>query len=71
VGGIKEKVLAALRAGITTVMLPARNQKELDEIPEDARRQLRFVWLSNVDEAIQTAVGILLPRAPVPAAQTA
>jgi ATP-dependent Lon protease len=71
VGGIKEKVLAALRAGITTVMLPARNQKELDEIPEDARRQLRFVWLSNVDEAIQTAVGILLPRAPAPAAQTA
>jgi ATP-dependent Lon protease len=71
VGGIKEKVLAALRAGITTVMLPARNQKELDEIPEDARRQLRFVWLNNVDEAIQTAVGVLLPRSPAPAAQTA
>ena len=70
VGGIKEKVLAALRAGITTVMLPARNQKELDEIPEDARRQLRFVWLNNVDEAIQTAVGILLPRTPAPAVQT-
>jgi ATP-dependent Lon protease len=71
VGGIKEKVLAALRAGITTVMLPARNQKELDEIPEDARRQLRFVWLNNVDEAIQTAVGVVLPRSPAPAAQTA
>ncbi|MGZ5199078.1 MAG: endopeptidase La [Telluria sp.] len=56
VGGIKEKVLAALRAGISTVMLPARNQKELDEIPEDARRQLQFVWLNNVDEAVQFAI---------------
>jgi ATP-dependent Lon protease len=53
VGGIKEKVLAALRAGISAVMLPARNQKEMDEIPEDARRQLQFVWLNNVNEAVQ------------------
>ena len=57
VGGIKEKVLAALRAGITTVLLPARNEKDLDEIPEDARRQLQFVWLHNVDDAVRTAIG--------------
>jgi ATP-dependent Lon protease len=56
VGGIKEKVLAALRAGIASVMLPARNEKELDEIPEDARRQLQFVWLNNVTEAVQFAL---------------
>jgi ATP-dependent Lon protease len=62
VGGIKEKVLAALRAGITTVLLPARNQKELEEIPEDARRQLQFVWLNNVDEAIVVAIGAPAPR---------
>jgi ATP-dependent Lon protease len=57
VGGIKEKVLAALRAGITTVLLPARNRKELEEIPEDARRQLQFVWLTTVDDAVREAIG--------------
>jgi ATP-dependent Lon protease len=56
VGGIKEKVLAALRAGITTVMLPARNKKELQEIPEDARRRLTFVWLETADDALHAAI---------------
>ncbi|HEY0843932.1 MAG TPA: endopeptidase La [Noviherbaspirillum sp.] len=56
VGGIKEKVLAALRAGITTVMLPARNRKDLEDIPEDARSLLRFVWLETVDDAIRNAM---------------
>lgn len=57
VGGIKEKVLAALRAGITTVLLPKRNRRELEDIPEDARRQLRFVWLETVDDAVREAIG--------------
>ena len=56
VGGIKEKVLAALRAGIKTVMLPARNQKDLDDIPEEAKRQLEFVWLEKVDDAVKAAL---------------
>ena len=56
VGGIKEKVLAALRAGINTVLLPARNKKELEEIPPDARSQLQFVWLETVDDAAQAAI---------------
>jgi ATP-dependent Lon protease len=56
VGGIKEKVLAALRAGITTVMLPARNRRDLEEIPEEARKRLKFVWLETVDEALATAL---------------
>jgi ATP-dependent Lon protease len=56
VGGIKEKVLAALRAGIRTVLLPARNRKELDEIPPDARRQLQFVWLETVEDALREAL---------------
>jgi ATP-dependent Lon protease len=56
VGGIKEKVLAALRAGIKTVLLPERNQKDLEDIPEDARRQLRFIWLRTVDDAIAAAL---------------
>jgi len=56
VGGIKEKVLAALRAGITTVLLPARNRKDLEEIPEDARTRLTFVWLETVEEALGAAL---------------
>jgi ATP-dependent Lon protease len=55
VGGIKEKCLAALRAGITTVMLPARNKKDLEDIPESTREQLEFVFLHDVDQAIATA----------------
>jgi len=64
VGGIKEKVLAGLRAGINTVLLPARNRKELEEIPEDARRQLTFVWLETVDDAVREAVGEAVGEAP-------
>jgi ATP-dependent Lon protease len=56
IGGVKEKVLAALRAGITTVMLPARNENDLDDIPPDARARLQFVWLQHVDDAIRVAV---------------
>ena len=57
VGGIKEKVLAAHRAGITRVMLPSRNRKDFEDIPESARDALDFVWLEHVDDAIETVVG--------------
>ena len=53
VGGIKEKTLAALRAGITTVLLPSRNRKDLEDIPASARDQLEFIWLDTVDDAIR------------------
>jgi len=56
VGGIKEKVIAAARAGITTVMLPARNRRDFEEIPEAVRNQLQFVWLEKVDDALKAAV---------------
>ena len=56
VGGIKEKVIAAHRAGIKRVMLPARNRKDFEEIPEEARKQLEFVWLERVDEAVSSAL---------------
>jgi ATP-dependent Lon protease len=57
VGGIKEKVLAAMRAGITTVMLPKRNQKDLQDVPEEARQNLQFVLLETVDQAVAAALG--------------
>jgi ATP-dependent Lon protease len=56
VGGIKEKAVAAARAGVHTVLLPARNQKDFDEIPEAARQILKFVWLEHVDEAMRAAL---------------
>jgi ATP-dependent Lon protease len=56
IGGVKEKTLAALRAGLSTVMLPARNRKDLEEVPERARKQLNFVWLDDVDDALAAAL---------------
>ena len=56
VGGIKEKVIAAARAGIKTVMLPARNQRDFEEIPEAVRNQLRFIWLEKVDDVLKSAM---------------
>jgi ATP-dependent Lon protease, bacterial type len=56
VGGIKEKVLAALAAGIKQVMMPARNRKDLEEVPQQARQQLEFVFLDNIEEAVRVAI---------------
>jgi ATP-dependent Lon protease len=57
IGGVKEKVLAALRAGIDTVLLPARNRRDLDDVPEEARKRLEFVFLETVDDALRSAIG--------------
>jgi ATP-dependent Lon protease len=56
VGGIKEKVVAAARAGLGTVILPARNRKDYEEVPEGARNALRFVWAERVEEVIEAAL---------------
>ena len=63
IGGVKEKVLAALRAGIRTVMLPERNKRDLEEIPAEARAQLEIVWVSTVDQAVATALAPVLAAA--------
>jgi ATP-dependent Lon protease len=57
VGGIKEKVLAAQRAGLRAVLLPARNEKDLREVPEATRSTLQFVFLETVNDAIQASLG--------------
>jgi len=62
IGGVKEKTLAALRAGIKTVMLPKRNEKDLEDVPAEARQKLEFVFLEKVEEAVRTAIGEL-PKA--------
>ncbi|WP_414476046.1 endopeptidase La [Microvirga sp. M2] len=56
VGGIKEKVVAAAGAGLTRVMLPARNRRDYAEIPDDARNRLEFIWLERVDDAVAAAL---------------
>ena len=57
VGGIKEKVIAASAAGITRVMLPARNRRDYEDIPQEVRDKLEFVWLERVDDAVAAALG--------------
>lgn len=58
IGGVKEKVLAAMRAGITTVMLPERNRRDVDDVPQEARQHLTFVFLEDVDQALATALEV-------------
>jgi ATP-dependent Lon protease len=58
IGGVKEKTLAALRAGIKTVMLPRRNEKDLEDVPQEARDKLEFVFLDRVEEALRTGLGV-------------
>jgi ATP-dependent Lon protease len=56
VGGIKEKLAAAARAGITRVMLPARNKKDIEDLSEETRKQLELIWLEKVEDALAAAL---------------
>jgi ATP-dependent Lon protease len=58
VGGIKEKVLAANRAGLHTIALPRKNERDLEEVPEEVRTSSRFILIDNVDEALFEALGV-------------
>jgi ATP-dependent Lon protease len=57
-------VLAALAAGISTVMLPARNRKDLEDVPEQARAQLEFIFLDDVEQALRGAIDMALVQQP-------
>jgi ATP-dependent Lon protease len=56
VGGIKEKVIAAARAGLRTVILPARNRRDYDDIPESVRNALEFVWAERIEDVLERAL---------------
>jgi ATP-dependent Lon protease len=58
IGGVKEKTLAALRAGIRMVLLPKRNEKDLEDVPKEAREKLEFVFLEQVEDAVRAALGV-------------
>jgi ATP-dependent Lon protease len=57
IGGLKEKTLAAKRAGIKQVIIPKRNAKDLPDLPEEVRKTLKFHLVENVDEALKVALG--------------
>ena len=67
VGGIKEKVLAAHRAGIRRVVLPERNEADTEEIPEDVRRELEFVYVSRITDALAATLEEKVTTPPPPA----
>ncbi|HEX8719083.1 MAG TPA: endopeptidase La [Pyrinomonadaceae bacterium] len=67
VGGIKEKVLAAHRAGLRRVVLPARNEPDTEEIPEDVRKELEMVFVSRIAEALDETLEKLVAQPPPPA----
>ncbi|MGQ3684704.1 MAG: endopeptidase La [Candidatus Loosdrechtia sp.] len=62
VGGIKEKVLTAKRAGITTVILPKRNEKDLTDVPENAKKEMRFLFVDKVDDMLPVVFGTKKPE---------
>jgi ATP-dependent Lon protease len=53
VGGIKEKVLAAHRAGMKKVILPKENERDIEEVPQQIKEELEFIWVENIDEALK------------------
>ncbi|HEV7298505.1 MAG TPA: endopeptidase La [Tepidisphaeraceae bacterium] len=69
IGGLKEKTLAAMRAGIKQVIVPKRNEKDLPDLPDEVKKTLKFHFVSNVDEVLQVALGG--PKATAKPAQSA
>jgi len=66
IGGVKDKVLAARRAGLTTVILPKRNEGDLDDLPKDARKSMHFVLAEHIDDVLRVALERpIVPTVPV------
>ena len=56
IGGLKEKILAAHRAGIKTFIMPAKNEKDMVDVPRDVQRALRFVYVLRMEPVLETAL---------------
>jgi ATP-dependent Lon protease len=59
IGGVKEKSIAAHRAGIRKVLLPARNRKDLEDVPESVRKDIKFVFCERVEDVTREALGVV------------
>jgi ATP-dependent Lon protease len=66
VGGLKEKILAAHRAGIRRILLPSRNEADIEDLPEDVRKELQIVFVSRISEVIDAALEVLVANPPPP-----
>jgi len=66
VGGVKEKVLAAHRAGIRRIILPARNDADIEDLPEEVRRELEIIFVTRIGEALEAALERLVANPPPP-----
>jgi len=64
IGGVKEKVLAAHRAGIRRIILPSRNEADVDDIPEDVKNELKIIFVSGIAEVIDAALEVLVANPP-------
>jgi ATP-dependent Lon protease len=69
IGGVKEKALAARRMGIKTVLVPAKNDKDVDELPANVKRGMHFVYVEHMDQVLEAALAKRAParRAAAPA----
>lgn len=63
IGGVKEKVIAAHRAGLKTIIMPKENKKDLEDVPKEVLRDLRFIFISHMDEVLDIALSKPLPKA--------
>jgi ATP-dependent Lon protease len=66
IGGVKEKVMAAHRAGIRRILLPSRNEADVDDIPEDVRNDLQIIFVASISEVIEAALEVLVSNPPPP-----
>ncbi len=66
VGGLKEKILAAHRAGIRRILLPSRNEADIEDLPDDVRKQLEIVFVARINEVIDSALEVLVANPPPP-----
>jgi ATP-dependent Lon protease len=64
IGGVKEKVLAAHRAGIRRIILPSRNEADVDDIPEDVQKELQIIFVSGIAEVLDAALEVLVANPP-------
>ena len=71
IGGVKEKVLAAHRAGIRRIILPSRNEGDVEQIPEDVRKELEIIFVSRINEVVDSALEVLVANPPPPLAEAA
>ena len=71
IGGVKEKVLAARRARVTTILLPTQNRRDLEEVPKEPFKDIRFVFVDNMRQVFREALGdkVVPPVTPGPRPQ--